>query len=402
MQKNKLRKNNFLMLISSTLLFTFLFFSCNKQSDKVVKIGILHSQTGSMAISELPLINAELMAIEEINSAGGVLGHKIEPVIEDGKSDPNTFGEKATKLITQDNVAAIFGCWTSDSRKQVKMVVEEYYNLLWYPVQYEGMEASPNIMYLGACPNQQVIPAIDYCAENFGKRMYLLGSDYVFPSTANRIIRAQLKEIGGECVGETYVPMNKTDFVSIIEEIKQIHPDVIINTLNGISNVSFFRQLSDAGITSVDIPVMSFSVSENEIAEIGEDYIQGHYVAWNYFESTENNKNRKFVKDYKEKYGEDERIGDPVEAAYNSIYLWAAACEKAQTFEVEPIRIAAKGLSYIAPEGYVTIEGHNQHLNKTIRIGIVRSDGKIKEVWSTANPVRPDPYLSTYAWARGL
>ena len=388
--------------LTIAILLAVFVCGCKSNSEKVIKVGILHSQTGSMAISEIPVLNAELLAIEEINAAGGVLGHLIEPVIEDGKSDARVFGEKAEKLISKDEVATIFGCWTSDSRKAVKIVVEDHYNLLWYPVQYEGMEASANIMYVGACPNQQVVPAIDYCAENFGKRMYLLGSDYVFPTTANRIIRAQLKDLEGECVGERYVSMNETNFTSIIDEIKEIHPDVIINTLNGSSNVSFFRQLHEAGITAQDIPVMSFSVAENEIAEIGAGNIQGNYVAWNYFETTENNKNRKFVKDYKEKYGTDSHIGDPVEAGYTAVYLWASACEKAGTFDIEPIRIAAKGLSYIAPDGFVTIEGHNQHLNKTVRIGMIRPDGIIKEIWASQNPVRPDPYLSTYAWARGL
>ena len=384
------------------LLACIFLAGCKTSSEKTVKVGILHSQTGSMAISEKPVIEAELMAIDEINAAGGVLGHIIEPIIEDGKSDARIFGEKATKLITKDEVATIFGCWTSDSRKQVKMVVEEYYNLLWYPVQYEGMEASPNIMYTGACPNQQVVPAIDYCAEHFGNRMYLVGSDYVFPTTANRIIIAQLKEIGGVCVGEEYVPMDETNFSEIIEDIIKTNPDVIINTLNGVSNVSFFNQLAKAGITSSKIPVMSFSVSENEILEIGAENIQGNFVAWNYFETTDNNKNHKFVKDYKERYGQDKRIGDPVEAAYTAVYLWAAACEKAGTFDVERIRIAAKGLSYIAPEGMITIEGHNQHLDRTVRIGIVKASGEIGEIWSTPTTVRPDPYLSTYAWARGL
>ena len=377
-------------------------FSCKKPEDKYVKVGILHSESGSMAASEKPLMQAELLAIEEINSAGGVLGHEIVPVIEDGESNARVFADRATKLIEKEGVATIFGCWTSDSRKAVKPIVEDHYNLLWYPLQYEGMEASPNIMYMGAAPNQQIVPAIDYCFENFGKRFFLLGSDYVFPQTANRIIKAQLKELGGIVTGEEYVSLMHTDFEEIIEHIKLAKPDIIINTLNGDSNVSFFAQLKEAGVTPESIPVMSFSIGESEIQNIGTANCMGNYVTWTYFQTTETSANRKFIQSYKAKYGESAKIEDPVEAAYTAVYLWAAACEKAGTFEVEPIRIAAKGLSYIAPEGMVTIEGSNQHLNKTIRIGVIKADGQIEEIWSSAHQVRPDPYLSTYAWARGL
>lgn len=379
-----------------------LFFSCQKPEDKYVKVGILHSETGSMAASEKPVMQAELLAIEEINSAGGVLGHEIIPVIEDGESNARVFADKATRLIEKDAVSAIFGCWTSDSRKAVKPIVEDYYNLLWYPLQYEGMEASPNIMYVGAAPNQQIVPAIDYCFEHFGKRFYLVGSDYVFPQTANRIIKAQLKDLGGQVVGEEYVSLHDFEFEEIISHIITAKPDVIINTLNGDSNVAFFAQLKTAGITPDKSPVMSFSIGESEIQNIGTLNCMGNYVAWTYYETTETSANRKFVKAYKEKYGQNVQIGDPVEAGYTAVYLWAAACEKAGTFDVEPIRIAAKGLSYIAPEGMVTIEGSNQHLNKTVRIGEIQANGQIQEIWSSPHQVRPDPYLSTYAWARGL
>ena len=377
-------------------------FSCKKTEDEFVKVGILHSESGSMAASEKPVMQAELLAIEEINSSGGVLGHQIVPIIEDGESSARVFADKATKLIEKDAVSTIFGCWTSDSRKAVKPIVEDYYNLLWYPLQYEGMEASPNIMYIGAAPNQQIVPAIDYCFENFGKRFYLVGSDYVFPQTANRIIKAQLKELGGQVVGEEYVSLHDFEFGEIIDHIINAKPDVIINTLNGDSNVAFFAQLRVSGVKPEDIPVMSFSIGESEIQNIGTLNCMYNYVTWTYFQTTETSANRKFIRSYREKYGEDSKIEDPVEAGYIAVYLWAAACEKAGTFEVEPIRIAAKGMSYIAPEGMVTIEGSNQHLNKTVRIGQIQPDGQILEIWSSPHQVRPDPYLSTYAWARGL
>lgn len=381
-----------------------LFIGCKDKEGKggYVKVGLLHSLSGTMAISEIPVRDSELLAIKEINEAGGILGKKIKPVEVDGASDLATFAEKARKLITEDKVVTLFGCWTSASRKAVKPVVEELFSLLWYPVQYEGMEASPNIMYMGASPNQQVVPAIDYCAENFGKRMYLLGSDYIFPRTTNRIIKAQLGQLQGECVGETYVPMGHSDFTEIIAEILAEKPDTIINSLNGDSNVAFFKQLKEAGITADSIPVMSFSVSEEEISKIGVENIKNHLVAWNYYETTETDRNTKFVSDYKSEYGSDRVTGDPIEAGYIAVYMWAAACEKAGSFEVEDVRMAAKGLSFTAPEGTVTIDGSNQHLYKQVRIGKINDKGLIDEIWATPGAVKPDPYLSTYEWARGL
>ena len=388
--------------LTAALLTALTFTSCKEVKKKSVKIGLLHSLTGTMSISETAVRDAELLAVKEINEAGGILGYQIKVVEEDGKSNPRIFAEKARKLLEEDKVAAIFGCWTSDSRKAVKPVVEEFYGLLWYPVQYEGFEASPNIMYMGASPNQQVIPAIDYCVENFGKRMYLLGSDYVFPRTANAIIKAQLEQLGGTIVAETYVPMHEADFNSIVKEIKELKPDVIINTLNGSSNQSFFSQLKYSGISADDIPVMSFSISESEIKTIGVDKLVNHYVTWNYFESTYTAKNLKFVKNYKSEFGESKAVGDPEEAAYIAVNLWAAACLRAGSFDVEPVRIAAKGMSYIAPEGIVTIDGSNQHLYKIIRIGKIDDKGQIEELEASSAPVKPDPYLSTYSWARGL
>jgi urea transport system substrate-binding protein len=376
--------------------------SCKEPKRKTVKVGLLHSLTGTMSISEIGVRDAELLAIKELNESGGVLGCQIKIIEEDGKSNPRMFAEKARKLLEEDKVATIFGCWTSDSRKAVKPVLEEDYGLLWYPVQYEGFEASPNIMYMGAAPNQQVVPAIDYCVKNIGKRMYLLGSDYIFPRTANAIIKAQLKELGGICVSEIYVPMHESDFNQIVKDIKRLKPDVIINTLNGSSNQSFFSQLKYSDIEADDIPVMSFSISESEIKSIGADKLCGHYTAWNYFESTGSAKNTRFVSAYKQEFGTNMAVGDPEEAAYIAVNMWAAACTRAGTFDVEPVRIAAKGLSYIAPEGIVTIEGSNQHLNKVTRIGKINEKGQIDELYSSGTTVRPDPYLSTYAWARGL
>lgn len=393
-----MRKITFFAVVLLLLTLT----ACKEKEDKSVKVGLLHSLSGTMAISETPVRDSELLAIKEINEAGGVLGKQIVAVEEDGASDPGTFADRAEKLLTEDKVVTVFGCWTSASRKAVMPIFEKHYGLLWYPVQYEGMEASPNIMYMGASPNQQVVPAVDYCAEKFGKKMYLLGSDYIFPRTANRIIKAQLVQLEGECVGETYVPMGFDDFSEVIEEIKVEKPDVIINSLNGDSNVYFFRQLAAAGMTAADLPVMSFSISEEEVNTIGVDYLKDHLVAWNYYETTETPRNAKFVSDYKTEYGSDRVTGDPIEAGYIAVYMWAAACEKAGSFDVEAVRIASKGLSFTAPEGTVTIDGENQHLYKQVRIGKINNNGLIDEIWATPGAIKPDPYLSTYEWALGL
>lgn len=403
MKKTKITKQIF--KASSILIFAtsicILMFSCTKKQ-QTVKVGLLHSMTGTMAISEKPVLDAEKLAISEINEAGGVLGRKIVAIEADGASEPKIFAEKAKKLITEDKVVTVFGCWTSASRKEVKPIFEEHYNLLWYPVQYEGMEASPNIMYMGASPNQQIVPAVDYCAEHIGKKMFLVGSDYVFPRTANSIIKAQLVQLDGKCVGEEYVPMSEKDFSAIISKIKEAKPDVIINTLNGDSNVAFFDSLSQNGITSATIPVMSFSITEEEVTKMDKKNLAGNFVSWNYYETTQTQRNEKFVNDYKTAYGDERMTGDPIEAGYIAVYMWAEACEKAGSFDVEKVRIASKGLSFTAPEGIVTIDGTNQHLYKYVRIGKINSEGLIDEVWSTPTAIKPDPYLSTYPWARGI
>ena len=398
-------KRNIIVASVFSLLSAFLLAGCSKKEEvKTVKVGLLHSLTGPMAHSEIPVCNAEQMAIDEINETGGVLGHRIEVVKLDGESNPDHFAWQARKLLSQEKVATIFGCWTSASRKSVKAIVEEpeIFGLLWYPLQYEGLEASPNIMYLGAAPNQQVIPAVDYCIRNFGKRVFLVGSDYVFPRTTGKMVRAYLSHLKGECVGECYVDMECEDFSDIIKQINASKPDVILNTLNGSSNKAFFSQLKAAGIGADKIPVMSFSVSESEISYIGADLLEGHYVSWSYLQTISSFHNHLFVSRFKKRFGEDTAIGDPMEAGYIAVYLWAAACEKAGTFNVEDVRMAAKGLSYDAPEGNVTIDGENQHLKKQVRIGRVNAKGLINEVWRSDNVVKPDPYLSTYIWAKGL
>lgn len=370
-------------------------------STKTVTVGLLHSLTGSMAISETSVRDAELLAINEINAAGGVNGAQIEYIEEDGASEPSTFATKAEKLIDSDGVSTIFGCWTSSSRKAVKPIVEDYDALLWYPVQYEGMESSPNIVYTGAAPNQQIVPAIEYLLDQGYKNFFLLGSDYVFPRTANMIITAQVEAAGAKVVGEEYADMDQTDFAAIISKIEAAQPDIIINTLNGTGNVSFFKQMSEKNYTAETYPTMSFSIAEEEVKTIGADILKGHMVSWNYYQTTDTAENQDFVAAYKEMFDEDRVTSDPAEAAYDAVYLWKAACEKAGSFEVDAVleAIHSGEISFDAPEGTVTINGENQHLAKPVRIGQVGEDGLIYEIYSTDAPVEPDPYLTTYDWA---
>jgi urea transport system substrate-binding protein len=393
---------NVVFFVMGVLLITS-FTGCKKggSGGDTVKVGLLHSLTGPMAISEISVRDAELLAIEEINASGGVLGKKIASFEEDGASEPSVFATKAEKLVGQTKVATVFGCWTSSSRKAVKSVFEDYDSLLWYPVQYEGMEQSPNIVYSGAAPNQQIVPAIEYLIANGYKKFFLLGSDYVFPRTANMIINAQLKASGLAAVGEEYAAMDQTDFATIIAKIEASSPDVIVNTLNGTGNVSFFKQMSEKNYDAAKYMTMSFSIAEEEVAAIGANILKDHLVSWNYYQTTATPQNDKFVAAYKAKFGQNRVTSDPAEAAYIAVYLWKAAVEKAGSFDVGKVLQAIKSgsISFQAPEGYVVIDGNNQHLSKPVRIGKVEANGLIKEIHATPGPVAPDPYLSTYAWA---
>ncbi|RBM23356.1 urea ABC transporter substrate-binding protein [Streptomyces sp. PT12] len=372
-------------------------------SGDTIKVGLLNSLSGTMAISEVTVRDALLLAIDEINAAGGVLGKQIEPISEDGASDWPTFAEKSEKLIRQDQVAAVFGCWTSASRKAVLPVFERAGSLLFYPVQYEGMEQSPNIFYTGATTNQQIIPALDYLREEEGvESLYLVGSDYVFPRTANRIITAYAEEHGIEIAGEDYAPLGSTEFATIAGKVESSGADAVFNTLNGDSNVSFFREYAASGLTAESMPVMSVSIAEEEVRSIGADTLEGQLTSWNYYQTTEGATNEEFVAAYQARYGEDRPTSDPMEAAYTSVYLWAAMVEEAGSFEVEDVRAAADGITFEAPEGTVTVDGETQHIHKTARIGRISADGLIDEVWNSGEPVAPDPFLTNYPWAEGL
>jgi urea transport system substrate-binding protein len=371
-------------------------------SGGTVKVGLLNSLSGTMAISEVTVHNALLLAVKEINAAGGVLGKKLKPISQDGASDWPTFAEKAEALITDDKVVATFGCWTSASRKAVKPVFERYKSLLFYPVQYEGLEQSPYIFYIGATTNQQIVPALDYLKKQGLTRLYLVGSDYVFPRTANKIIKAYAKANGMEVVGEDYAPLGSTEFGTITNKVKDAGADAVFNTLNGDSNVAFFKEYKSAGLTAKSLPVLSVSIAEEEVKSIGTQYLEDQLTAWNYYQTTPGAANTEFVAAYQAAYGKDKPTSDPMEAAYISVHLWKQMVEKAGSFDVAKVKAASDGIELDAPEGKVTVDGATQHVYKTARIGKVGSDGLITEVWNSGKPVKPDPYLKGYSWASGL
>lgn len=357
----------------------------------LVRVGILHSLSGTMAISESPLVDAALMAIAEINAAGGVLGQLIEPIIEDAASDPILFEAKARSLIECDRVATVFGCGTSASRKAVLPIFEQFNALLWYPLPYEGLEGSKNIFYTGSCPNQQVEPAVTWLLKKQGKRFFLLGNHYVFSRTVNKIIKAQLKQQGSIVVDESYAPLDETNFTEIISKIHQFQPDAVINTLNGKSNIAFYRQYRESGLTSDQIPILAVSVSEVEVQQIGES-ATGHYACWSYFQSLDTPKNQKFVEDFQCRYGSNRVTSDPIESAYTQVYLWKQAVEQAQSFEVDRVRIAAYGQCFEAPGGWVQIQP-NHHVDKFCRIGQILPNGQFEIIYTHTDSIKPLPWL---------
>ena len=366
-------------------------------SGDTVKLGFLNSTSGAMAISEQTVRDSLILAAEEINADGGIMGKKIEYVEEDGQSEPTVFAEKINKLLTEDKVSAVFGGWTSASRKAMLPVVEGANGLLFYPVQYEGLEASKNIYYTGATTNQQIIPAMDFLKSKGVKTLFLAGSDYVFPRTANKIIKQYAKELGIEIVGEEYVPLDSDDWTTQVAKIAAAKPDFVFNTINGSSNVGFIKAYYEAGLGPDNSPIISVSIAEEEAPAMGED-LTGQYAAWNYFESVDTPTNAAFIKAFQGKYGTDRPTSDPMEAAYTSLYLYKNIVEKAKSFCVDDVNAASDGVSFDAPEGTVTINGENHHIAKTALIGQINSDNQFDIVWTSEKPIEPDPFLEGYSW----
>jgi len=369
-------------------------------TDDTVTVGILHSITGTMAISEIGSVQAEKLAIDQINASGGVLGRQIEFVQEDGASDWPTFAEKSRKLLRQDNVAAIFGAWTSASRKAVLPVIEQYNGMLYYPTFYEGLEQSPNVVYTGQEATQQILASIDWAAETKGaKSFYLLGSDYIWPRTSNKIARKHIEDkLGLKVSGEEYYPLGHTQFNSVINKIKLRKPDVIFASVVGGCNVAFYKQMKAAGIDFTDEKplLLTISVTEDEIRGIGGENVDGIYASMKYFQSLDNPNNKEFVAAFKEAYGDDMVIGDVTQAAYLGPWLWKAAVEKAGSFDIDKIREEFAGIEFTkAPEGYVRIH-ENHHLWSKTRIGQAQPDGQYKVVYETEELMEPDPFPEGY------
>jgi len=376
---------------------------------KTVKVGILHSLSGTMAISETVLKDTVLMAIDEINAKGGVMGAKIEPVVVDPASNWPLFAEKARQLLTQDKVAVVFGCWTSVSRKSVLPVFEELNGLLFYPVQYEGEEISKNVFYTGAAPNQQAIPAVEYLMSKDGggaKRWFLLGTDYVYPRTTNKILRAFLKSKGvaDKDIEEVYTPFGHSDYQTIVANIKKFSQGgktAVVSTINGDSNVPFYKELGNQGLKATDVPVVAFSVGEEELRGVDTKPLVGHLAAWNYFMSIKAPANDEFTKKWGS-YAKTKNIAghkdkpltnDPMEATYIGIYMWKQAVEKAKSFDVDKVRAAMGGQTFTAPSGITsTMDPKNHHLHKAVFIGEVKADGQFNVVWKTKGPVKAQPW----------
>ncbi|MDQ3261399.1 MAG: urea ABC transporter substrate-binding protein [Burkholderiales bacterium] len=400
-----MKRRNFLTM--SVLAASLAFAGAARAAD-TIKVGVMHSLSGTMAISETVLKDVALMTFEEINAAGGVMGKKIEPVVVDPASNWPLFAEKARQLLTQDKVAAVFGCWTSVSRKSVLPVFEELNGLLYYPVQYEGEELSKNVFYTGAAPNQQAIPAVEYLMSKDGggaKRWFLLGTDYVYPRTTNKILRAFLKSKGvnEKDIEEIYTPFGHSDYQTIVGDIKKFSAGgktAVVSTINGDSNVPFYKELGNQGLKATDVPVVAFSVGEEELRGVDTKPLVGHLAAWNYFMSLKNPANDAFKKKWAA-YAKAKGLSsaskpltnDPMEATYIGIHMWKQAVEKAKTTDVDKVIAAMAGQTFKAPSGFVAkMDEKNHHLHKPVIIGEIKADGQFSKVWGTPGPVRANPW----------
>jgi urea transport system substrate-binding protein len=375
------------------------------QAADTIKVGVLHSLSGTMAQSETPIKDIVLMGIDEVNAAGGVLGKKIEPVVEDPASDWPLFAEKAKKLLVEDKVAAVFGCWTSVSRKSVLPVFEKNNGLLFYPVQYEGEECSKNIIYTGATINQQATPAVDYLMSAQGgnkKKFYLLGSDYVYPRTTNKVLRLYLtkkKAVKEADIAEEYTPFGHQDYQTIVGKIKSFCASgdgAVINTLNGDTNTPFFKELANQGVTAAGCPVISFSIAEVELQALDTKPLVGHLASWNYYMSLKTPENIKWTAAYKAytaKKGIKSAItDDPMMHGYLQVKLWAEAVKKAGSTDVEKVLKALEGLTIPSPVGPYAVDKENHHTAKPVYIGKILADGQFEVVWKTPAAVRPEPW----------
>ncbi len=388
-----------------------------------IKVGVLHSLSGTMAISETTLKDTIMMLVEDQNKKGGLLGKKLEAVVVDPASNWPLFAEKMKELLLQKKVDVVFGCWTSVSRKSVLPVVEQNNGLLFYPVQYEGEESSRNVFYTGAAPNQQAIPAVEYLMSPDGgsaKRWVLLGTDYVYPRTTNKILRAFLhsKGVKDEDIMENYTPFGHSDWQTIVANVKKFASQgkktAVVSTINGDANVPFYKELANQGIKASDIPVVAFSVGEEELSGIDAKPLVGHLAAWNYFMSVKNPTNTAFIKQWHTFIKKKTRVtNDPMEAHYIGFKMWVQAVQQAGTTNVDAVRQAMYGQKVRAPSGYISVMNTNHHLSKPVMIGEIQPNGQFEIVWQTKGPVKGDAWSNfipasskltadwTYPWVCG-
>ena len=403
------RRNFMKMTVLSSLMTLSGLASFSVLAADTIKVGILHSLSGTMAISENALKETALMTIAEINAKGGVMGKQLEAVVVDPASNWPLFAEKARQLLAQDKVAVVFGCWTSVSRKSVLPVFKELNGLLFYPVQYEGEELEKNVFYTGAAPNQQAIPAVEYLMSKDGgsaKRWVLLGTDYVYPRTTNKILRAFLKSKGvaDADIMEEYTPFGHSDYQTIIAKIKKFAAEgkktAVVSTINGDSNVPFYKELGNAGLKATNVPVVAFSVGEEELRGVDAKPLVGHLAAWNYFQSLKNPPNTAFIKLYRD-WAKKQNLpkadtvvtNDPMEATYIGIHMWKQAVEKAKSTDVDKVIAAMAGQTFKAPSGFTAkMDEKNHHLHKPVFIGEVKADGQFNVVWKTKGPVKAEPW----------
>ena len=364
------------------------------QKAPTCRIGIVHSLTGPMAQSEGPISEAALLAIHEINQAGGISGRLIEPLVVDCESDETCFSERSEELIAKQEVAALFGCLTSASRKRVKAVVERHDHLLLYPMQYEGLEQSPNIFYLGAAPNQQLLPAVQWTfAFLRRRRFFLVGWDSIYSRASNAILRDEIESLGGIVVGEEYIHVAGIEIRSVVQKIAEIDADIILNSVVGDVNAPFCRALRGKGIRPPDIPTVYFSISENELRGIPRSDAAGDYGVSSYFQTLDRAENRAFVSSFRSRYGDQRVTSDPMESSYSGVHLWSQAMRKAGArADVSAVRKALCGQTFNAPGGPVTIEAISQHTWKTVRIAQITKSGDFSVIWSSEKPIRPEPY----------
>jgi urea transport system substrate-binding protein len=380
-----------LFLIAFSIITTLWYTLYPLQSSEKIKVGILHSLTGNLAISEKPVANATLLAIKEINQSGGILNRQVEPILVDCKSDERVFAQEAERLITQEKVVALFGCWTSPSRIAVKDVVEKHNSLLFYPVQSEGLEESPHIVYASTSPNQQYIPGVTWCMQHLGNKFFLIGSDLLVHEIIKDVIHAH----DGTVVGEAYLALGDTNVSHIVEKIISTQPTVILNNIEGEPNIAFFNALREQGITPEKIPTMSFSISEPELKLFKTDSMTGDYATWSYFESIDNAENKNFIKKIQSAYGNDHGTSDAMEAAYYSIYLWKQAIEKAQSTKTDLVIPALNNQAFNAPQGLIHIAEKSLSTWLFFRIGKIRSDKQFTILLSSEKAIKPLPYPPT-------